>query len=99
MAERECCHGTKGCEGQGDKHWCESFHVGKADPRCALHHYLEPDGHCTCSLSVADEVRKFLRALGSEENIDAIGSVGKFRCRKKLSNGAVVTFSFAEPKR
>jgi hypothetical protein len=21
-APGECCHGTKGCEGRGEKHWC-----------------------------------------------------------------------------
>jgi len=108
MAER-CCHGTAGCSGKGEKHWCQTTRpkrktakkreVQKADPPCDVHHYLMPDGHCTCPLSVEGEIRAFLDALGSDANIEAIGSVGKFRCRKKLSSGAVVTFSYSEPRR
>lgn len=45
-----------------------------------------------------DEVQRFLGALSSEEQLDAIESVGKFKCRKKLSSGAVVTFSYEESK-
>lgn len=47
-------------------------------------------------MSDRDEVQRFLGALSSEEHLEVIGSVGKFKCRKKLSSGAVVMFSYAE---
>jgi hypothetical protein len=25
MTAFSCCHGTEGCEGQGDKHWCRKL--------------------------------------------------------------------------
>jgi hypothetical protein len=49
-------------------------------------------------MSDRDEVQRFLGALSSEEHLEAIESVGIFKCRKKLSSGAIVTFSYAEKK-
>jgi hypothetical protein len=49
-------------------------------------------------MSDRDEVQRFLGVLSSEEQLEAIESVGKFKCRKKLSSGAIVTFSYEEKR-
>jgi hypothetical protein len=73
----KCCHGTEGCEDQGDKHWCRDW-----EPKT-------PDGK---------EIRAFIGQLGNRSWLETAESVGGFRCRKKLSSGAVVTFSYVEAK-
>jgi hypothetical protein len=75
---KECCHGTKGCEGQGDKHWCaDRSGMGRLESMERRIVVLEAAAHDHGGLSyvngrfVAGELIEKTAGLGENKLTDA----------------------------